>query len=423
MAPSWWGSLGLKGGVVAAGAAVAVAAALLTAERARADACTVLLLSPADGTAVADSPQFRWSPGCASWRVWFSPVDTFNVDLERTPWRSQRRYQFSEGDWTSREDGAWADGVYWKVQGRSADGTLSFSETRFVDVLPKTRFVAVGDTGNGNATQYAVADAMATVCGDQGCDFVLLLGDNIYPEGVTSPDPAVDPQWDDKFEIPYADLSIPFYPVLGNHDYGDDPGGGGGGWPPTIDLARGDAQVDHTAYSSKWSMPNEYYSFTHGDVEFFALDTTRPLAGPGPVAQEESVMGPAISGSVAPWRIAFGHYPYLSNGSHGDAGNYDGVAGRGSEVQGFLDDNVCGQVDLYVSGHDHGLQWLSDTCAGTELIVSGGGSDSRPHGAAHPVEFQVAAAGFFWFEVQGDTMTVEVYDEYGILAHQDVRTN
>ena len=46
------------------------------------------------------------------------------------------------------------------------------------------RFVAMGDTGEGNADQATVAAAIETLCAAQGCDFVLLLGDNFYDVGV-----------------------------------------------------------------------------------------------------------------------------------------------------------------------------------------------------------------------------------------------
>lgn len=45
------------------------------------------------------------------------------------------------------------------------------------------RFVAVGDTGKGNDTQQQVADAIRDHCAAEGCDFAVLLGDNLYPEG------------------------------------------------------------------------------------------------------------------------------------------------------------------------------------------------------------------------------------------------
>lgn len=80
------------------------------------------------------------------------------------------------------------------------------------------RFFAMGDQGTGDPDQGNVARAVFELCQRSGCDFGLLLGDNFYPSGVES---TSDPQWQAKFEKPYADLlaaGIPFYAVLGNHD-------------------------------------------------------------------------------------------------------------------------------------------------------------------------------------------------------------
>ena len=38
-----------------------------------------------------------------------------------------------------------------------------------------------------------------------------------------------------------------------------------------------------------------------------------------------------------------------------------------------MDDYVCGDIDVYFSGHDHNRQWLEPTC-GTDFIVSGAGA-------------------------------------------------
>jgi len=62
-------------------------------------------------------------------------------------------------------------------------------------------FVALGDMGTGGSAQTQVAHAMYSVCQRDGCDFVLGLGDNIYPHSVQS---VRDPQFQDKFEQPYS---------------------------------------------------------------------------------------------------------------------------------------------------------------------------------------------------------------------------
>jgi hypothetical protein len=38
--------------------------------------------------------------------------------------------------------------------------------------------ISVGDTGTGNEEQFEVANGMAKVCRESGCDLVLLLGEN-----------------------------------------------------------------------------------------------------------------------------------------------------------------------------------------------------------------------------------------------------
>jgi len=84
-------------------------------------------------------------------------------------------------------------------------------------------------------------------------DFVLMLGDNVYQDGI-------GPGLQKVFEEPFADLlkaGVEFYAALGNHD-----------------IRRGtDLQLNYP----KWNMKGRhFYSFTKGDglVEFFALDST-----------------------------------------------------------------------------------------------------------------------------------------------------
>src|SRR6476661_6274103 len=64
----------------------------------------------------------------------------------------------------------------------------------------RVRFIAIGDTGKGNADQRRVAVAIRDLCAARGCDFVLMLGDNIYDAGVES---TTDSQWQTKFEQLY----------------------------------------------------------------------------------------------------------------------------------------------------------------------------------------------------------------------------
>jgi hypothetical protein len=279
------------------------------------------------------------------------------------------------------------------------------------------RFVALGDSGKGNEGQALVAAAIKSECDARGgCDFALLLGDNIYDTGVDDID---DAQWQEKFEIPYQDLDFPFYATLGNHDYGAPPeldflGGIG------IDPRRGENQVDYGGTQSKFTMPNVHYKFEQGPVEFVSLNTTSMFWADLSTIEESVGFDEDNTNqradllawemaSTAPWRIAFGHHPYVSNGPHGNAGQYDGVIidgliGSGTELKEFFDEYVKGHFDVYLCGHDHSLQDLG-TIDGTDFLVSGGGASHTDFEGDNNVEWQADRRGFLMVEADNNNMT------------------
>ncbi len=263
------------------------------------------------------------------------------------------------------------------------------------------RFVAMGDTGTGTDAQKKVANAVEAKCKRDGCHFVQLLGDNLYDSGAESVD---DEIWQSNFEVPYAAIELPFYAVLGNHDYGN----GGMG----TDFPRGKIQVDYTQSSTKWKMPAAYYHVAHNTMlEIFGLDTNMQLFGQA--AAQKSDVTSWIAQSTSRWKIAVGHHPYLSNGPHGNAGNYEGIPFYGKTVKDFMDNVVCGKVDLYIAGHDHSRQWLNASCKGTELAVSGAGAKATELTERNPVLFASLELGFLYLVAEQDTLTCEFVDEEG----------
>jgi hypothetical protein len=275
------------------------------------------------------------------------------------------------------------------------------------------RFIAMGDGGEGNDTQYAVAAMIANVCAAEGgCHFALYLGDNFYDDGVDS---STDRQFQTKFEMPYADLDFQFWVVLGNHDYG----GNGAGY----EQEKAEHQVEYS--SSKWTMPERYYAFhVPGDagppgaptVDFFGLDTNWIMySGDG---DQQSWLEGELAASTATWKIAFGHHPYISNGQHGNAGEYEGIPFipivSGQNVKDFFDDSICDSVTLYISGHDHNRQWLEPDC-GVEFVVTGTAAKTTDLvGRGTPTLFEDDVdGGFLLVEIEGDTLTGTFYDQQG----------
>jgi hypothetical protein len=284
---------------------------------------------------------------------------------------------------------------------------------------PSVQFVAFGDAGSGTERQAALGRAMARVCADRGCDMALELGDNFYPRGVSSVD---DPQFQTAFEKPYELFNVPVYAVLGNHDNGIKGGDGGNN-------ARGNFQVQYQ--SPKWRMPARYYNFgvplgsSDPYAEFFALDSN-PLASyvadPDPQwepaaygAKQLAWLQQKVQASKASWKIAFAHHPYVSNFDTAKPGQ--AATASGAYWKDLLDKGVCAQhVDLYLSGHDHDLEWLKPVadCGHTQFIVSGAGSpdEVRPFGAnSHDATYWHVdqTAGFFWVKLEDGRMTVAAY--------------
>jgi len=297
------------------------------------------------------------------------------------------------------------------------------------------RFVMLGDTGEGNTDQAMVAVAIKNVCDAAGgCDFAMLLGDNIYDDGVASVD---DPQWQTKFEMPYAPLTMPIYAVLGNHDYGGqliiDAPGVGNEWH------KGPIEVMYSDLSDKWVMPATHYTLTVGNVGIIALDTNSILWNNTEHGDQRAWYPTALMEVMdADWKIQAGHHPYRSNGQHGNAGNYDApelfgipipnplpIVG-GADFKTFFDEVVCGTVDISVSGHDHNRQWLNEPGAlcGTELIVNGAGAkltDFVDRGNAFFWEDDTDE-GFLFVEVVGKRLTGRFYGKDGVMDFERVLT-
>ncbi len=253
------------------------------------------------------------------------------------------------------------------------------------------RFIAVGDTGTGDVNQQAVADVILAQCQLEGCDFVLLLGDNFYDSGVTSVD---DPLWQTAFEIPYADFSIPFYPVLGNHDM----------------LGNAQAEIDYSSNSSKWVMSDRYYvvsePVTNPLIDFFALDSNNFDS------TQASWLEQALAQSTSTWKVIYDHHPLYSNGPHGD--DHAGLSAT-------LVPLICGKINFILSGHDHDKEHLigtTDHCSFNQIVLGTGGRELYTPTPDERTLFAASTFGFGWFEVTEETVNFKFIDNMGVVEYE-----
>ncbi|WP_094272862.1 metallophosphoesterase [Rhodococcus sp. OK302] len=289
------------------------------------------------------------------------------------------------------------------------------------------RVLLTGDAGTGTPAQWAVADAIRELHTREALSMALGLGDNIYELG---PNGVNDGQFAAKFEDPNHGLDFPWAMALGNHD-NSAVFPGDGGW-----LLRGDDEVAYHSRSRRWWMPSRYYSVRVPEenpvVEFFVLDLN-PLAASLPplfvqywavdgqyMNEQRAWLDAAIDASPAKWKIACAHHPYLSNGSHGDAGEYDGMPiepMNGVHAKRFFEEHVVGRCQLILSGHDHSMQVLEPTIEskGTRQIVSGA-TAKNSHGKTGPraddrrTLFQnFTDVGFMVMDLNADEVRLRTY--------------
>jgi predicted MPP superfamily phosphohydrolase len=282
----------------------------------------------------------------------------------------------------------------------------------------RARFVVVGDVGEFedgelHADHLRVAARVREVCAAStspqpapACAFVMLLGDNLYPSGVS------DVEEEARLGLAVRSYQLPAYLVLGNHD-----------WHPFFArLGRAQQELAWIGRQDDVRGNAHFYDFLAGPVHFWGLDTNY-LVRRKKAAEELGAMKwfQEIGTSNAPWRIAFGHHGYLSNGPHGNAGSFkDAVIlhWRGKEFKSFLEARVLSKVDLYIAGHDHNLQFYDRKSArqpAAAVMISGAGTKATERekspaneGSEAPL-FEKYVLGFTVLDATATQLTVEMH--------------
>ncbi|MBF0296512.1 MAG: metallophosphoesterase [Magnetococcales bacterium] len=263
-------------------------------------------------------------------------------------------------------------------------------------------FFALGDHGSGSDNQRRVAAAMERVAAQQGgVGFVLLLGDNFYPDGVAS---VQDPQWQTKFERIYDGpllKRVPFYAILGNHDIRSNP----------------EAQVTYGRQrlgSGRWRMAGRHYWLDQGQtarntplVRLIFLDATLPLD-----EQNRFLLEAAARPPEPVWRVVASHYPLRSSGPHGDSGEL---------LQHFLPALRTARTHLHLSGHDHILQLQRPPDEPVQVVSGAGGHTLYPLQSQSPWSvFAAERFGFLRVMVSETAMELTFHDDAGGLLHRSL---
>ncbi len=186
-------------------------------------ACTVTQTQPPNNSTQINSVAFKWNGGvdCAQYRVQFSPSGMYTPgNYTSTPYQTTKVYQLSETDWETNQLGAWAAGVYWRVQGKDAAGVLVTSTKRRIlmdpDIDDDGASVTAGlDCDDNNPT---IKPGALEVCNgvDEDCDGT---ADDGLPAIASYPDTDLDGYGDPTLGV--MSCSVPLGFVLDGSDCDD----------------------------------------------------------------------------------------------------------------------------------------------------------------------------------------------------------
>ncbi len=336
---------------------------------------------------------------------------------------------------------------------KSRDQYIADARARWLkDKRPAADFESGPIAMIGNAAVAAsgmmpVANAMTGWCRTHRCQFGVMLGDNIYPDGATLGADGRDDakRFQDIFVAPYGkfgwgDRDFRIYAALGNHDW-------------HTSRAGALAQVKFLSETRPFHMDGSIYAAmpasAKGEVEVFAIDSHVLLAGekvltdrlaadgseivttsyekpeawavPATAAEKAMVadLETRLRASKARWKIVIAHHPLWASSG--------GKFRQSQALRAALLPVLCRYADLYFAGHEHTLEVATDDCS-TALpgeavkplpsIVTGAAGKQRPlntafmaHQARNNPQYRLFFArgmvwGFTHVSLAGDTATL-----------------
>ncbi len=245
-------------------------------------------------------------------------------------------------------------------------GVYKAYEGRFTTFRDETKpwfsFLAVSDSAGSDPARLQIAERMAA----HSPDLVLHLGDMV--------ESGLDEDADEEYFGAYSGLQarVPFFPALGNHDYGPD---------SRNDAGKGFLKANFTPFHSTplTGRPPHYYFFDVGKARFFVLDANafygnKFAPGLEPGSKQYKWLDHFLGRGDKTWKIVAVHQPLYSTGAHG------GAEAQTKALEPLL---LKHKVDLVLQGHDHNYErtmpikeGIPDEEAGIVYLTLGGGGST-----------------------------------------------
>lgn len=278
-----------------------------------------------------------------------------------------------------------------------------------VNETDSVSFLVLGDWGvGGTGHQRLVARKMDSISRLFHVQFIITTGDNFYPGGVQS---VTDAQWQTSFETIYngEGHNVPWFPSLGNHDYGTNP----------------QAQVEYSGSSNRWKMPARYYAvekeINKQHKALFVFTDTSPFLQAyhrrtmSDLRQQDTAaqlqwLTQTLANANQQWKIVIGHHPIFSSGEHGNTPEL---------ISRFKPVLLQSGTDFYLCGHDHILEHRLRPREGLHYLISGGGGAGNYSTDQNAfTRFSRSSPGFLRMTLYPSVANLYFYNEKGALLYQ-----
>lgn len=225
----------------------------------------------------------------------------------------------------------------------------TFDSNRYVVTAPafgskeSVRIWALGDFGDGSASQKAVMKSIEGFTQGNRPDAWIWLGDNAYSNGKEE---EYQKNVFDVYQTAFMQ-NLPIYPSPGNHDYAGkhDPS-----LPPYFKI------FNMPVAGQAGGVPSQsesYYSVNYGQVHLVALDTEMRDVNGSQFMDGKGLQYDWLKADLAanklPWVVVYFHKPPYSKGSHDSDTELDMKHLR-ENVNPLFEQY---KVDLVIAGHSH----------------------------------------------------------------------
>lgn len=275
-------------------------------------------------------------------------------------------------------------------------------------------FYLANDLGrNGYYDQKPIAELMGNMAENVDIECVIAAGDVHHFEGVRS---VSDPLWMTNYELVYShpELMIPWYPVLGNHEY------------------RGNTQavLDYTNVSARWEMSDRYYTKvlendgvtvrlvmidTAPLIEKYREDTEEyPDACKQDIEKQLMWLDSVLASAKEDWVLVVGHHPIYAETSKNDNERID--------LQKRVDTVLCKyQVDMYLCGHIHNFQYIRKAGSEVDYVVNSSASLSRDVKPIDGTRFCSGESGFSLIAADKNVLNLHMINKEGKVLYTVTR--